>query len=471
MYRANTKAASAFVSRCPASKISFKTWLIRSASFDVAELMFMMLQSWLNIVGDKTPSIPPPACYSPAMTPDPTKLDRLAEAAIRIGVNLQPGQELIIRAPVEALPLARAAAAHAYQAGAAGVTVNLNDEQLSLIHHRYGSEASFDHAPAWIFAGLTQAATSGAAILTIAGSDPNLLAAADPARKGRVQKAMSLASKAFMEQIGGFKTNWSIIPFAHPAWARAVFPNLPEADAVARLWDAIFAATRTDAPNAVEAWHTHVQTLKSRLAWLNAQRFHSLHFRAPGTDLHVGLVEGHVWIGGTAETTSGITCLPNMPTEEVFTMPHAHKVSGHARASKPLSYGGTLIEGIEVKFEAGRITQMHATSGEDVFRNLINTDEGAARLGEVALVPQASPIAQSGILFQNTLFDENAASHIAIGRPYAINAPGGDLSKTDGANTSLVHVDWMIGAPDMDIDGLDASGTATPIMRRGVMTA
>ena len=405
------------------------------------------------------------------MTPDPAKLDRLAEAAIRIGVNLQPGQELIIRAPVEAIHLARAAAAHAYKAGAIGVTVNLNDSELALIHHQHGSEASFDHAPAWMFQGLTAAAASGAAVLSIAGTDPNLLASADPARKGRLQKALAMASKDYMEQIGGFKTNWSIIPYAHPAWARAIFPERPQEDATAKLWDAIFAATRTDQPNPVQAWQTHIARLKSRLGWLNAQRFDSLHFRAPGTDLHVGLVEGHVWVGGTAETTSGITCLPNMPTEEVFTMPHAQRVHGIARASKPLSYGGTLIEGIEVKFEAGRITQMHATAGEAVFRNLIETDEGAARLGEVALVPHASPIAQSGILFQNTLFDENAASHIAIGRPYAINAPGGDLTKTIGANTSMVHVDWMIGAPDMDIDGLDSTGTPTPIMRQGEMVA
>jgi aminopeptidase len=405
------------------------------------------------------------------MTPDPAKLDRLAEAAIRIGINLQPGQELIIRAPVEAMALARAAAAHAYKAGAIGVTVNLNDEQLALIHHQHGSEASFDHAPAWIFQGLTAAAQSGAAVLSIAGTDPNLLASADPARKGRLQKALAMASKDYMEQIGGFKTNWSIIPYAHPAWARAIFPELPQEDAVAKLWDAIFAATRTDEPNPVAAWQSHIARLKSRLGWLNAQRFDALHFRSAGTDLHVGLVEGHVWVGGTTETTSGITCLPNMPTEEVFTMPHAHRVHGVARASKPLSYGGTLIEGIEVKFEAGRITQMHATAGEAVFRNLINTDEGAARLGEVALVPHASPIAQSGILFQNTLFDENAACHIAIGRPYAINAPGGDLSKTSGANTSMVHVDWMIGAQDMDIDGLDQAGTPTPIMRHGEMVA
>jgi aminopeptidase len=220
----------------------------------------------------------------------------------------------------------------------------------------------------------------------------------------------------------------------------------------------------------VADWAAHVARLHARAAMLNDRRFDALHFTGPGTDLRVGLLPGHVWAGGTVTTTTGITCLPNIPTEEVFTMPHRDRVDGVVRATKPLSHG-SLMSGIEVKFEAGRIVAADAQVGGEVFRNLIATDDGAARLGEVALVPHASPISQSGLLFLNTLFDENAASHIAIGRALAINAPGGDIAASPGANQSLIHVDWMIGSAEIDVDGLAADGTASPLMRQGEFVA
>lgn len=395
------------------------------------------------------------------------RLDRLAEIAVRIGSNVQPGQRLIVNAPVEAVPLVRAIAAHAYRAGAAGVTPIFADQQLGRIQLLEGNEASLDAAPNWLYDGLTRAAEEGAALLSIAGNDPNLLADCDPARKARVQKAQAIASRAYAGMIGGFKLNWSIIPYANPGWARAMFPELPEADAVARLWEAIFAATRINAEDPVANWAAHAATLQARTEKLNAKRFQALHFKGPGTDLKVGLIDGHLWAGGAVHSSAGTRCLPNIPTEEVFTMPHRERVEGVVRASKPLSHGGTLIEGIEVKFEAGRITAAHARTGEQAWRNLIATDDGAARLGEVALVPDASPISRSGLLFLNTLFDENAASHIALGRALAINAPGGDTSKAEGANDSLIHVDWMIGSGEIDVDGIDAAGGAEPVMRQG----
>jgi aminopeptidase len=397
-----------------------------------------------------------------------SRLDRLAEIAVRIGTNVQPGQRLIVNAPVEAVPLVRAIATHAYRAGAAGVTPMFADQQLGRIHLVEGNEASLDAAPGWLYEGLTKAAEEGAALLSIAGNDPNLLADCDPARKARVQKAQAIASRGFAGMVGGFKINWSIVPYANPGWARAMFPELDERTAVAKLWEAIFAATRIASEDPVANWAAHAATLQTRTETLNAKRYAALHFTGPGTDLRVGLIDGHVWAGGAVRNHAGIRCLPNIPTEEVFTMPHRERVEGTVRASKPLSHGGTLIEGIEVKFEAGRITHATARSGEQALRNLIATDDGAARLGEVALVPDASPISRSGLLFLNTLFDENAASHIALGRALAINAPGGDVTKANGANDSLIHVDWMIGSGEIDVDGIAADGRAEPVMRRGM---
>jgi aminopeptidase len=395
------------------------------------------------------------------------KIDRLGAIAVAIGVNLQPGQELIVNAPVEAVPLVRAIATHAYRAGAADVIVQFNDQALSRIHLSEGAEASFDHAPNWRYDGLLRAMSEGAAMLSVTGTDPNLLAGSDPSRKARTQKAHAVAGRGLRSLVGAFNINWSIVPFANPAWAAAMFPDVAEADAVARLWTAIFQATRVEGPDPVANWKRHVETLHARAKRLNDLRFSALHFRGPGTDLRVGLIDDHVWHGGSATTTTGITCLPNIPTEEVFTMPHRGRVDGVVRATKPLSHNGTLMQGIAVRFEAGRIVEAKAETGEEAFRNLIGTDDGAAHLGEVALVPDASPISQSGLLFLNTLFDENAASHIALGRALGINAPGGNIENAVGANDSLIHVDWMIGSKEIDVDGILADGAAHPLMRSG----
>jgi aminopeptidase len=399
------------------------------------------------------------------------KIDRLGVVAVTIGVNLQPGQELIVNAPVEAVPLVRAIATHAYRAGAAAVSVQFSDQELARIHLTEGAEPSFDHASAWRYDGLTRGLSEGAALLAVTGTDPNLLAGCDPARKARTQKAQALAARGIQSLTGAFSVNWSIVPFASPAWAMAIFPELPATEAVSRLWGAIFQATRVDGPDPVENWRAHVATLHARAKHLNELRCEALQFRGPGTDLRVGLIDGHIWRGGATDTTKGITCLPNLPTEEVFTMPHRGRVDGVVQATKPLSHGGTLINGIAVRFEAGRIVEAHAETGADAFRKLIATDEGAARLGEVALVPDGSPISQSGLLFLNTLFDENAASHIAIGRALGINAPAGDVEKTEGANDSLVHVDWMIGSREIDVDGILPGGAVRPLMRAGAFLA
>ncbi len=402
------------------------------------------------------------------MTQD-EKLDRLAEIAVKIGVNVQKGQELIVNAPIDARALVQRIVAHAYDAGATLVVPLFVDDVVQRARFVHADEESFDFSPAWLYEAMAKSVGDGAAVLTIVGSDPMLRAGCDPARIGRAQRATAAAMKPVRNLISSFATNWSILSFATPGWAASVFPDEPRDAAVAKLWDAIFAVSRVDQPDPVRAWRDHAATLRRRCDVLNEKRFAALRFRGPGTDLRVGLAEDHRWAGGSVESRNGTVCLPNMPTEEVFTMPHKMKVEGVVSATKPLVNGGALIEGIWVRFEAGRIVEAQASKGQDVFRALIGTDEGAARLGEVALVPEASPVAQSGLIFRNTLFDENAACHIALGQALSLNMEGG-CDAARGANESLIHVDWMIGSGQMDVDGITASGAVEPVMRAGAFT-
>jgi aminopeptidase len=404
------------------------------------------------------------------MSTDP-RLDRLAETAIRVGLGLAPGQELVMTAPVEALPLARLITEHAYKAGASLVTTLLSDDVSALARYKYGREESFDTASGWLFEGMAAAFRNNAARLAIVGDDPALLAGQNVEHVARANRARSRAYRPALELISSSAINWTIVAAATPAWARAVFPELPQDAAVAALWDAIFKASRVEGEDPVAAWAAHNAALATRRSMLNAKRFAALHFRGPGTDLKVGLADGHAWMGGSSQARNGITCNPNIPTEEVFTTPHMLRTEGHVVASKPLAYQGTVIRDIRVRFEEGRIVEAHASTGQEVLSRMIGTDEGARRLGEVALVPHANPIGQTGILFLNTLFDENAASHIALGQAYAQcfedeNLPEDELTRR-GANRSLIHVDWMIGGAQTDLDGIRADGVAEPLMRAG----
>jgi aminopeptidase len=402
------------------------------------------------------------------------KLDRLAEVAVKIGLGLRAGQELIMSSPIEALPLVRRITEHAYKAGALLVTTFYSDDPSVLARYQYGPDASFDFAPTWLQDGIAAGFKSGAARLAIAGANPALLAKQDPSKVSRANVAMSKASKPAMELITRHEINWTIVACATPEWAKLVFPGELENIAVAKLWEAIFVASRIAVDDPVVEWQEHGARLKKRVDFLNAKRFSALHFKSQdgATDLTVGLADEHLWAGGGTTAGNGVYCQPNIPTEECFTTPHKDRVNGRVRASKPLSHQGTLIENIAVRFENGKIVEATATAGEDVLNRLISTDDGARRLGEVALVPHGSPIAQSGVLFWNTLFDENAASHIALGQAYSTCLIGGEKMSTEelaalGANSSLIHVDWMIGSGTMDVDGIAADGTAEPLMRRG----
>lgn len=402
---------------------------------------------------------------------DTEMLARLADVTVRVGLNLQPGQDLVISASTEALPMVRLVAAAAYRAGAGVVTPLLSDEAVTLARFENALDASFDSAAGWLSQGMAAAFENNAARLAISSDNPMLLAGQDPEKVARASKAGALAGKIASRYISEFKVNWCVAAYPTLAWARQVFPEASDDAAVMQLANAIFAASRVNNADPVAAWETHTADLRRRTDWLNAQRFDALHFTGPGTDLTIGLADDHCWQGGAASARNGITCQPNIPTEEVFTTPHAARVEGRVRASKPLVHQGSLIEGIEVRFEAGRIVEATATKGQDVFRKLLESDEGAARLGEVALVPHNSPISQSGLLFYNTLFDENAACHIALGQCYADCFTKRDLSAEEvaarGGNTSIIHVDWMIGSAETDIDGITASGARVPVFRAG----
>jgi len=407
---------------------------------------------------------------------DAVKLDRLAQIAVKIGLGLQKGQDIVVTAPVEALPLLRRIAYHAYQAGANLLTPLLADEELTLLRLRKAPETSFDHAAGWLYQGMAAAYAQGAARLAIVGENPMLLANEDAAKVARLNKATSLAYKPALEKVSNFEINWNIIAYPSLAWARLVFPNLAENEAVYRLAEAIFAASRADREDPLAAWIEHNAALKRRSDWLDTENFSALHFKGKGTDLKIGLAEEHKWSGGASKAKNGIICNPNIPTEEVFTTPHAYRVEGIVRSTKPLAHHGTLIENIYVRFEGGQIIEAKADRGEAVFNRILESDAGARRLGEVALVPHSSPISASGLLFYNTLFDENAACHIALGQCYSKCLKGGaHLSKEEiaarGGNSSLVHVDWMIGGEDTDIDGIKQDGSLVPVFRKGEWVA
>ncbi len=402
------------------------------------------------------------------------KLNCLAEVAVRVGLGLRPGQELLLTGPTEALPLVRHIARHAYKAGAKMVTPILSDDAITLARFQNAPDESFDYAPSWYFDGVAAAFHSGAARLAITGSNPTLLAGEDPGKVSRANIATSKAYKPALELITRHEINWTIVACATPSWAALMFPEEPEELAMGKLWDAIFRASRIAVEDPVAEWQQHGQRLQERVDFLNGKRFHALHFYTPdgATDLTVGLADQHLWAGGGTVAGNGIFCQPNIPTEECFTTPHKDRVDGVVSASKPLSHQGTLIRDIRCTFENGRIVKATASAGQEALLKLLAADEGASRLGEVALVPHDSPIAQSGVLFYNTLFDENAASHIALGQAYSTCLIDGESMSNEqlaklGANESLIHVDWMIGGATMSVDGIRKDGSAEPLMRNG----
>ncbi len=403
---------------------------------------------------------------------DRTKLFDLARATVDVGLNLQKGQDLLITSPIEALPLVRNIAKYAYQKGSGIITPFFYDDELALARYTNSNDEVYDRASTWLYEAMAKAYSNGAARLAIAGDNPMLFTGIDGELIARVNKAASLASKPAMEKITNFDINWSITSYPTLSWAKLVFPNLPDEKAVQALADAIFKASRVEDGDVLDNWQQHNSNLHKRSKWLNEQNFDALHFKSENTDLKIGLADDHQWQGGAAQAKNGVTCNANIPTEEVFTTPHSQKVDGVVYSTKPLSYQGNLIENIMMRFEAGKVVEVKSSKGEDVLQKLLASDEGACRLGEIALVPHSSPISASGLLFYNTLYDENAACHIAMGQCYAKCFKNGtSLSSEEierkGGNQSLIHVDWMIGSQHIDVNGITKSGEIVPVFRKG----
>lgn len=400
------------------------------------------------------------------------KLRNYARLAVRVGVGVKPGQRLLVQAPVETAQLARLVVREAYAAGASFVDVRWDDDDVQLARFELAPDGTFDQISRWRVEAEIETAGAGGAVLAIRATNPNLLGGVDAERVATHQRTLAAYRRPYTAQVMTNRLNWNLISAPVSGWAELMFPDATAEQAVAQQWDAIFAATRADQPDAVELWEAHLADLKRRRDLLTGKQYAALHFRGGGTDLTVGLADDHVWGGGAADTPGGITFTANIPTEEVWTAPHRERVDGTVVSTKPLSYNGTLIDGIRIEFSGGRITRASAEQGESALLKMIDTDEGSHRLGEVALVPHSSPISRSGMFFFNTLYDENAASHIAIGSAYRFNVKGGvDMPLEDflaaGGNDSLTHVDWMIGSGEMDVDGVTKDGTREPVMRAG----
>ncbi len=410
--------------------------------------------------------------------PSQDSLQKYAELVVRVGLNLRAGQRLLINNPttrgvlLHVAPLVREIAKAAYKAGARYVDVLWGDEALLKTRVQMAPRDSFGEFSDWQIKAVMDLLEHDGAHLSIRSNDPNLMDGEDPEVVGQVQKTYLEKYADFSKMIGQNLINWLVIAAPGPVWAARVFPDLEPAEAEKKLWEAIFAITRVDQPDPIAAWERHVKELRARSEYMNAKQYAALHYQAPGTDLTVGLPPGHFWNSAGSTAQNGVFYIANMPTEEIFTLPHKDQINGHVSASMPLSYSGALMEGFSLTFENGHVVKATAKKNEAVLQKLVNTDEGASSLGEVALVPHGSPIAQSGLLYYDPLIDENAASHLALGRAYKFTLKGAEnLSDEDfqarGGNLSLVHVDFMVGSGEMDIDGLRTDGSKEPVMRAG----
>jgi aminopeptidase len=401
-----------------------------------------------------------------------TNLEKYAELAVKVGVNVQPGQTLVVNTTLEGAELVRLIVRKAYELGAYNVIVNYHDDVVNRTKYELAPDELFTKYPEWRAKETIELAENGAAYLSVISSSPDLLKGIPPKRIANFQKASGTALKKWREYMQSDKVSWSIVAVPSQAWADKVFPEEAAENRVAKLWEAIFKTTRVDVENPIEAWKNHDNTLHEKADYLNNKHYQKLHYTAPGTDLTIELPDKHLWVGAGSINEKGHEFMANMPTEEVFTVPLKTGVNGTVTSTKPLSYSGNIIENFSITFKDGRIVEVQAEQGEEILKQLVETDEGSHYLGEVALVPFNSPISQSNVLFFNTLFDENASNHLAIGSAYAFCIEGGkqmtreELDK-NGLNESLTHVDFMIGSDKMNIDGIQADGTSEHVFRNG----
>ncbi|THF79940.1 aminopeptidase [Cohnella fermenti] len=400
------------------------------------------------------------------------QLDRYADLIVGIGVKLQKGQKLVVNATTEAAELVRAVVRKAYEAGAFSVKVNWTDDIVTRTRYELAPDEAFLEEPKWYAAEMEELAENNVAVVSVVSSDPDMLKGIPHERIVNNQKTYGKTLAKYRQYMMANKFSWCVVAAPSKAWAAKVFPNVPEAEQVGKLWEAILATVRVNLDDPLAAWEEHIRKLNEKSDFLNKKQFKKLHYVAPGTDLTIELPEGHLWLAADSDNEAGVPFVANLPTEEVFTAPLASGVNGYVSSTKPLSYGGNLIDGFKLTFENGRIVGVEAETGEETLKNLVEMDEGSHYLGEVALVPHFSPISQSGILYYNTLFDENASNHLAIGSAYAFNLQGGtkmtqEELKERGLNTSMTHVDFMIGSDKMDIFGVTSDGEEIQIFRHG----
>jgi len=405
-------------------------------------------------------------------------LKKYAEAVVQVGLNLRAGQRLIItNATSRGVPPAARLFVHevtkaAYAAGARYVETIWGDEEMQRIRLQNAPADSFNEYPKFHVNAVMDMIQNGDALLAVYANDPDALNGMNTERVGAMQKTHLENYKEISMNVSHNAMNWCVVAAASPAWARKIFPDLKPKEAEEKLWDAVFETTRATQPDPVAAWREHIKNLRKRADYLHAKKYSALHYKSSDTDLTLGLPQGHKWINAQMLAQNGVVFTANMPTEEVYTLPDRQRADGTVAATFPLSYGGNLIEDFSVTFENGRIVRVNAKKNEALLQKLVDTDEGSTRLGEIALVPASSPIATRGHLFYNTLYDENASCHIAIGRAYRSTLTGGEELTDEefisaGGNLSINHVDFMIGSPQMDIDGIREDGTSEPVMRAG----
>ena len=399
-------------------------------------------------------------------------MEKYAVLVIKKGVNLQEDQVLYVNAPVDGVSFVRLVAEKAYEQGAKEVVINWSDDRLTYLKYKHANEAVFEHFPEWAKIKQESYAKGGAAFLSIHSTDPDLLQGVDGSRIANANKAAGLAFTEFRKILMNDEVQWCVISIPTLAWAQKIFPEQSGEDAMQSLWEEIIKMVRVDLDDPLSAWDDHNAILKHAYEYLNEKQYDKLVLTAPGTNLEIGLPVNHIWQGGAAVSEKGIVFNPNMPTEEVFTMPHKYRVDGTVTSTKPLNYGGNLIDEFTLTFKDGQVVDYTAKQGGETLEHLLETDDGARRIGEIALVPNESPVSQSGLIFYNTLFDENASVHIALGKAYPTNIEGGaqmdeDALDKHGVNDSMVHVDFMVGSAEMNIDGVTKEGQTEQIFVNG----
>ena len=400
------------------------------------------------------------------------KLQKYAELIVKVGVNVQPGQEVVLYINVDQQHLAHLIVKEAYKAGAGKVMIKWSDTFAQREFLEHASDEFLENVPEFAKEEAQYIADHRCCRISVMSEDPGAFGGIDQKRVAAYQSANGKALMPVRQATQNNDLSWTVVAAASPAWAERVFPDLKGEAATDRLWEEIFKTTRIDREDPIQAWKDHDAKLHEKEDWLNREQFSALHYTSPRTDLTIGLPENHVWEGGGSQNAAGIEFMANMPTEECFTAPDNRRIDGYVTSTKPLSYAGNILENMKFTFKDGKVVEATAEKGQAVLDHLLETDEGVRSLGEVSLVPDPSPISQSGITFFNTLFDENASDHLALGAAYPFNVQGGtkmseDQLKAKGINFSQAHVDFMVGSADMNIDGIKKDGTIVPVFRNG----